>query len=124
MCLKVAMYKNRHVLIVSAKQKDPFVYDLTSDEVVLSLTSNSPGISIRCISVFGNIIFCCDAKKNVFTFDWSLDKTLRQVDICKSSFILFLLACILFFTSFQYRLLRSVRFTVGTDFYFWVVSMG
>jgi len=72
------------IFFLQAKHKDPFVYNLNTDEIVLSLVSNTSNLSISCISVFGNSIFCCDASKKVFTFDWTNDKPLQQVDSSKS----------------------------------------
>ena len=127
LCLKIATYKHNQVLIVSvkifffskfelfvvsniiifflqAKHKDPFVYNLNTDEIVLSLVSNTSNLSISCISVFGNSIFCCDASKKVFTFDWTNDKPLQQVDSSKSLSLIYhvsYLVCVNYFLFFS-----------------------
>ena len=68
-CLKIAGIGGKKAIIVAARRMDPVVYDLDTEEELLTLTSNIPSSSFYCISTYAHFIYCCDANKNVFTFD-------------------------------------------------------
>ena len=68
-CLKIAGIGGKKAIIVAARRMDPVVYDLDTEEELLTLTSNIPSSSFYCISTYTHFIYCCDANKNVFTFD-------------------------------------------------------
>lgn len=80
-CLKIAGIGGKKAIIVAARRMDPVVYDLDTEEELLTLTSNIPSSSFYCISTYANFIYCCDANKNVFSFDTSNKKNvLYQTD--------------------------------------------
>lgn len=81
--MKILVVRGKIAIIVAARRMDPVIYDLETEEALFTLTSNIPSSSFYSISTAANLVFCCDANKNVFKFDINSDKPLCQTDTRK-----------------------------------------
>lgn len=83
--MKILVVRGKRAIIVAARRMDPVIYDLETEEALFTLTSNIPSSSFYSISTAANLVFCCDANKNVFKFDINSDKPLCQTDTLPSA---------------------------------------
>ena len=89
LCLKIVHNfgpKKISIIIVAARRSDPVVYDLKTEQPLLTLDCHRSvaNNSIFSISVFSTYIYCFDAHKTMFTYDTDkTDNPLVQTDICK-----------------------------------------
>lgn len=81
--MKIINLKSRKAIALSAVKCDIVIYDCATEERLLSLPTGAPLNSIHSMSTSGNLIFCCDFKKSVFTFDLGTGKVLLRVDYRK-----------------------------------------
>ena len=68
-CMKIAEIQGKQVIVVAARQLDPLVFDLETENLLFTLTSNVPKSHFNCISFSVKYVFCCDANKTVMKFD-------------------------------------------------------
>ena len=67
--MKIISIRGKTAIIVAAKQMDPIVFDLESENTLFTLASKIPRSSFYCLSSSLKYVFCCDGDKKVFIFD-------------------------------------------------------
>ena len=77
-CMKIISIRGKTAIIVAAKQMDPIVFDLETENTLFTLASKSentllaskiPRSSFCCLSSSLKYVFCCKDDKKVFIFD-------------------------------------------------------
>ena len=66
-CMKIVWIRGKTAIIVAAKQMDPIVFDLKTEDSLFTLDSSKN--SVYCLSTSLKYVFCCDANRNLFIFD-------------------------------------------------------
>lgn len=81
-CLKVFRLRDKISMIVVPKRMDPIIFDLETENILMTLPFTSQSSLVNCITVHSNFVFCCDNRKKIHTFDMNNAKPINQPDIC------------------------------------------
>ena len=66
-CMKIVWIRGKTAIIVAAKQMDPIVFDLKTEDSLFTLDSSKN--SVYCLSSSLKYVFCCDDDKKVIICD-------------------------------------------------------